>query len=79
MNKQWFWRIVIIVLAVAFVPIFVSGVSAILENIIQSIGNGVHEVLRPFSQSGTVRLRGIIQFCLYLISIGLLARIIIRK
>lgn len=77
--NPWIWRIIIIILAVAFVPIIVSGISMLITNAIHSVGDGVTNLFRPFSQSGNAKLEGIIQLCLYLISIGLLARFIIPK
>jgi hypothetical protein len=77
--NPWIWRIVIIILAVAFVPIIVSGTASLIGSAIHSVSDGVNNLFRPFSQSGNAKLEGIIQLCLYLISIGLLARLIIRK
>ena len=77
--NPWMWRIIVIILGVAFVPIIVSGTASLIASSVHSVSEGVNNLFRPFSQSGNAKLEGIIQLCLYLISIGLLARVIIRK
>jgi len=72
--NPWVWRIIIIVVAVAFVPLIVSGTAALITKGIYGVSQGIHTMLEPLSGSGDARLEGVIRLCLYLIVITLLAR-----
>lgn len=76
--KPWIWRSIIIILAIAFVPMIVAGVASLVTAGIHVVGQNVHSLLRPLSMSGDARLEGIIRLCLYLVAITLLARVLFR-
>lgn len=77
--NPWIWRIIIIILAVAFIPIIISGTASLISSGIHGVGQSIHSLLRPLSQPGDARLEGIIRLCLYLISITLLARFLFGR
>jgi hypothetical protein len=72
--NPWLWRIIIIILAIAFVPIIVSGTASLITSGIHEVGESIHSILRPLSMKGEARLKGIIELCLYLVSITILIR-----
>ena len=76
--NPWIVRIIAIILAVALVPIMVSGTASLVADAIQSAGEGIHSLFMPFSMSGEAMLKGIIRLGLYLISITLLIRFLLR-
>ena len=67
--NPWIWRIIIIILAIAFVPIIVSGTASLITSGIQEFGESIHAIFRPLSMRGEAKLKGIIELCLYLVSI----------
>ena len=77
--NPWIVRIIAIILAVALVPLIVSGTASLVADVIQSAGEGIHSLFTPFAMSGEARLQGIIRLCLYLISITLLIRFLFGK
>jgi len=78
MNMNpWVWRIMIMILAIAFIPVVVSGTAALVTSVIQGIGHSIHSLLRPLSMSGDARLEGAIRLCLYLVAITLICRFIV--
>jgi hypothetical protein len=72
--NPWILRIIIIILAIAFLPLMVSGTASLVTGGIHSVSEGIHSLLRPLSMSGDAKLEGVIRLCLYLIVIMLLAR-----
>jgi len=72
--NPWIWRAIIILLAVAFVPLIVSAVASLVTQGIHSVTESVQYALKPLSQSGEPRLQGIIKLCLYLITTTLLVK-----
>jgi hypothetical protein len=77
--NPWIWRIIIIILSVAFVPLIVSWTVSLVTSAIHSASEGVHSLFRPLSQHGDAKLEGVIRLCLYLIAITLLARFVFSK
>ena len=77
--NPWMLRIIIIILAFAFVPLLVSAVASLVTSGIYSIGESVNSLLRPLSQGGEARLEGVIRICLYLIFITLLIRFVFGR
>jgi len=78
--NPWILRIIVLILAVAFIPVIVSGTATLVSNAIQGAGQGIHSLLRPLSMSGGgARLEGVISLCLYLISILLLVRFLFGR
>ena len=77
--NPWILRLIIIILAVAFVPIIVSGTASLITSAIHSVGGGIFSLFEPFSRSGDARLEGIIKLCLYLVAITLIARFLFGR
>ena len=74
--NPWIWQLIIIILAIAFVPLIISGTAVLITSVIHSAGETIHSLIRPFSMSGDARLEGVIRLCLYLIAITFLARLL---
>ena len=72
--NPWIWRIIIIILAIAFVPIIISGTASLITSGIHEVGESIHSILRPLLMRGEAKLKGIIELCLYFISITILIR-----
>jgi hypothetical protein len=72
--NPWIWRVIIIILAVAFIPIIVNGTASLVTSGMNEVSQSIHSVLRPFSMRGGERMEGIIRLCLYIISITLVIR-----
>lgn len=80
MNMNpWVWRAIIIILAMAFIPIIISGTAALVTSGIHGVTQGIHSLLSPFSMTGDERLEGLLRLCLYLITITLLARFLFGR
>ena len=74
--NPWIIRIIVILLAVAFLPVIVSGTANLISGAIQSTGQVIQGLFAPFSMRGDAKLEGVIRLCLYLIAIMLLGRVI---
>ena len=77
--NPWIWRIIILILAIAFIPMIVSGTASLVSNGTHAVAESIHSLLRPLSMSGDAKLEGLIRVCLYLISITLLFRFLFRR
>jgi hypothetical protein len=77
--KDWIWRIVIIILALAIVPPIINGTASIVISGIATISKTVHSFIGTVSGSGDARLESLIKLCLYLISITILIRFLFNK
>jgi hypothetical protein len=77
--NPWILRLIIIVAAIALVPVIISGASSLVTSGIYSVGESVNSLLRPLSLSGEARLQGIIKICLYLIAVTFLVKVLMRK
>jgi hypothetical protein len=77
--NPWIWRIVIVILAVAFIPIIVNGTASLVTGGINEVSQSIHSLLRPFSMRGGARMEGIIRLCLYVIAITLLVRFLFER
>jgi hypothetical protein len=72
--NPWILRTIVIILAIAFLPIIVSGAASLITSGIHCVGESIHSILRPLSMRGEAKLKGIIELCLYLVSITILIR-----
>jgi hypothetical protein len=70
--NPWVWRIIIIVLAIAFVPMIVAGTAALITAGIHEAGQNIHSIFEVLFKPGDARLEVLIRLCLYLIVITLL-------
>jgi hypothetical protein len=77
--KPWMIRLIVIILAIALVPLIVSGVSALIVDAIHGISHGINSLFAPLSKTGEPRLEGLIRLCLYLITITLLVRFLLGR
>jgi len=77
--NPWVWRLIIILLAIAFVPLIVGWTADLISYGIMSASEGFRDLLRPLSSSGDARLEGVIRLCLYLIAITLLFQFLFGK
>ena len=77
--NPWVWRLVVIILAVAFLPIIVSGTATMVTKAVEGVGETINSLIRPLSMRGDARLEGLIRLCLYLISITLLIRFLFGR
>ena len=71
------WRIIIIILAVAFVPMIVAGTASLIASGIQGVTVAVGNLFKPFSLTGQARLEGLIRLCLYLVIITIIFRVLL--
>ena len=77
--NPWIWRLIILILAIAFVPLIISGTASLISSGIHSAQEAIHTLIIPLSEPGEERLKGIIRLCLYLIAITLLARVLFGR
>ena len=73
--NPWVWRILIIFLAVALVPLIVNATAELVTSAIDLASQSIHSLLRPLSRSGDARLEGIIKLSLYVVSITFLVKL----
>jgi K+-transporting ATPase A subunit len=77
--NPWVWRSIIIILAVAFIPLIISGTAALVTSGIHGISQLIQSLISPFSETGDAKLQGLIRLALYLIAITLLVRFLIGR
>ena len=66
-------------LAVALVPLVIKGIARLTVRGINAVSNGIESLIHPLSMTGDARMEGIIQLCLYLIVVVLLAKAFSRR
>ena len=76
--NPWVLRLIIIVAAIALVPVIISGAASLVTSGIYSIGESVNSLLRPLSQGGEARLEGMIRLFMYLITVTILVKVLLR-
>jgi len=74
--NSWIVRAIIIILAIAFLPVLVMGTAKLISNGINAVDHAIHSVFLPFAMPGEAKLQGVIKLCLYLISITFLIKIL---
>ena len=74
---RWTHRIIIIILALALLPILVHFVTLFSMQAIHAATQGIQNLFQPLAMTGDARLEGIIKLCLYLIGITLLVKFLI--
>ena len=77
--NPWIWRALLIIVAIALLPTIVSGTASLITSGIHGIGESIHSILRPLSMRGEAKLKGIIELCLYLVSITILIKFLFRN
>jgi hypothetical protein len=71
---RWTHRIIIILLALAFLPVLVHLVTQFSMLAINAATQELQHLFQPLFMAGGSRLEGVIKLCLYLIGITLLVR-----
>ena len=66
-------------LAVALVPLIIKGIAALTVRGVHAISRGIESLLGPLSMTGDARMEGLIELCLYLVAIVLLAKAFSRS
>ena len=77
--NTWLWRIILIVVAVALLPILIDGTTRLAVHWMNAITRETSTLFDPFSLSGDARVGGVIKLCLYLIAGTLLIRFFINR
>ena len=77
--SQWSVGVIVIIIAMAFVPLIINGVAAGIEQGIDGISHFIKGVFDSGSRSGDVRLQGLIKLCLYLVCVVFLVDFICQK
>ena len=77
--NPWVWRIIVIGFALAFIPLIVKGIAALTVRGVHAISRGIESLLGPLSMTGDARMEGLIELCLYLVAIVLLAKAFSRS
>ena len=72
--NQWVIRAIVVVLAIAFLPLVVNGVAHFATEAVNSAGTGIKNLLAPLRYSGSAKVEGVIRLCLYLIAVVLIIR-----
>jgi hypothetical protein len=72
--NPWIPRIIVTILAIAFLPLVVNGVATLIANGIDAVNHGINGLLAPLGMSGHARVHGVMKICLYIVSITLLIR-----
>jgi hypothetical protein len=79
MNINLAWRIVIVIVAIIFSISMVPFVASLVINAFNYMGESITALFRPFTLSGRQRLQGLIELCLYLVTITFLIRSLFRR
>lgn len=77
--RPWLWKVILVILAFAFLPLVVAGTASLVSSAIYGVAGTFQGLLSPFSMSGGARLEGIIRLCLFLISITFLVQVLFGK
>ena len=77
--NPWIWRIIVIGLALAFIPLIVKGIASLTVRGVHAVSHGIESLLGPLSMTGDARMQGLIELCLYLIVVVLLAKVLSRS
>ena len=78
MNRWLVW-IIVVGLALAFVPLIVKGIAALTVRGVNAVSHEIESLLGPLSMTGDARMEGLIELCLYLVAIVLLAKVFSRS
>ena len=76
--NPWIQRAIVVILSVAFVPLIVTGISALTMRGINAIRHEIESLLGPLSMTGDPRMQGLIELCLYLVAIVYIGKLLSR-
>ena len=79
MNINLAWRIVIVIVAIIFSISMVPFVASLVIIAFNFMSESITAIFRPFTLSGRQRLQGLIELCLYLVTITFLIRFLFRR
>lgn len=77
--NDWTWRIILSLVALFLTPIVVSMATSLAVNGVAYVNHIITGLFRPLAMSGEARLQALIKLCLYLVSITLILRFLLRK
>jgi hypothetical protein len=77
--NSWTGRIIMVILAIAFIPLLASVVSQLVVQAVNAGIQGITSLFDPFSMSGDARLGGVIKLCLYLVAGTFLLKYLLRR
>ena len=72
-------RIVIFIVALILSFIVIPVVASLVTNAFNYMGESITALFRPFTLSGRQKLHGLIELCLYLVTITFLIRFLLRR
>ena len=76
--NPWIQRAIVVILSVAFVPLIVTGISALTMRGVKAVSQGVESLIGPLSMTGDPRMQGLIELCLYLVAIVYIGKFLSR-
>jgi hypothetical protein len=77
MNRWLVW-IIVVGLALAFVPLIVKGIAALTVRGVNAVSHEIESLLGPLSMTGDPRMQGLIELCLYLVAIVYIGKFLSR-
>lgn len=72
----WAVRIIVIILAIAFVPIIVGGVADLVAGSVNTLGEGIGGFFDSLSESSNARVESLLKLALYIVFITILIRVL---
>lgn len=79
MNINLAWRIVIFIVALILSFIVVPVVASLVTNAVSFMGESITDLFRPFTLPREARMQGLIELCIYLVTITFLIRFLLRR
>ena len=76
---SWAWRLIVILLAIAVLPMIISGIALFVSNSVQAIVESIRNIFGSFSIYGNDGLYSVIQLCLWLLAIIFLIKFFFKK
>ena len=73
------WRIVIFIVALILSFIVVPVVASLVTNAVSFLGESITALFRPFTLPREARMQGLIELCIYLVTITFLIRFLLRR
>lgn len=79
-NKDMAMKILVVLIAAALLPAVIAGVTSLVAAGIDSIGEGIRELLKgPFQFSGSSQMQALVKLCLWIVAVMVLAKFILGK
>jgi hypothetical protein len=74
MNNPWIWRAVVIILAIGFVPLIVSGIGSLVASGVNAVTHSVSSFFTSISGSESARTEAVIKLAVSLVVVTLIAK-----